>query len=64
MNQLDFNNKEQTVYAISILNSPQFREGRSETKEGRKLYNKELRMAKQKIKKYNIQLSKPLPERM
>jgi len=61
MNQLEFKNKRETLYSISILYSPQFRKGRRSTKEGRKLYNKELRLARQKIKQYKIHLTKSLP---
>lgn len=64
MNQLEFNSKERTLYSIAILHSPQFREGRSKTEKGKRLYNKELRTAKRKVKQYNIQLNKPLPKRL
>lgn len=63
-NQLEFNNKERTLYSIAILHSGRFREGRSQTKVGRRLYNKELRIAKRKVKKYKIKLNKPLPKKL
>lgn len=64
MNQLEFGTKKKTLYSLAILHSGRFREGRMETKEGRKLYNKELMMAKRKIKQYKIDLEEPLPEKM
>ncbi len=64
MNQLEFNSKQRTLYSISILNSPSFRKGRRKTKEGRQLYNKELRLARKKVKQYNINLNKKLPKLM
>ena len=64
MNQLEFGSKDKTLYSIAILHSPNFRNGRKNTKEGRRLYNKELRIAKQKIKQYKINLEKPLPNRL
>ena len=64
MNQLDFGNKKQTLLAIAILHSSKFRDSRSETLEGRRLYNKELKIAKRKVKQYHIELNEDLPREM
>jgi len=64
MNQLEFRSKKQTVFSIALLHSKGFRKSRSETEEGRRLYNKELKMAEDKIKEYKIDLKEPLPEDM
>lgn len=61
MNQLEFGSKKKTLYSIAILHSKRFRRGRSITRKGRMLFNKELRMAKAKIKQYGIRLTKKLP---
>lgn len=63
-NMLEFGSKGRTLYSIAILHSPQFREGRSKTKKGRMLYNRELKKARKKIRQYKIKLNKPLPKRM
>lgn len=52
------------MFSIALLHSKGFRKSRNETEEGRKLYNKELKMAEDKIKEYKIELKEPLPEEM
>jgi len=64
LNQLEFGNKQRTLYSIAILYSKNFRKSRMKTKEGRRLYNKELRLANRKVKQYKINLTKKLPKKM
>lgn len=64
LNRLEFGSKKQSLFSIALLHAEKFREGRSETKQGRMLYNEEIRIAEQKVKQYKIHLDKPLPERM
>ena len=64
MNQLEFGTKKKTVFSIALLHTKNFRESRNETPEGRRLYNKELRIAKRKIKQYHIELNEPLPKEL
>jgi len=63
-NKLEFKTKKQTLFSISILYMKRFKKSRSETKEGRLLYNRELALARKKIKQYKIHLTKPLPKRL
>jgi len=63
MKILKFNNVKQTLLSIAILHSKRFQEARKSTPEGRKLFNKEIELAKQKVREYGIKLSKPLPEK-
>lgn len=64
LNKLEFSTKKKTVFSIAILNSEKFRESRNQTPEGRRLYNRELEIAKKKVKQYNIHLNKELPSRL
>jgi len=64
LNPLNIKTKGQTTLSIAILHSPRFRQSRMQTKEGRRLYNKELRMVKRAIKKFKIELNKSLPKKV
>lgn len=64
MNHLEFGSKQRTLFSIAILHSERFRQSRSMTRKGKMLYNKELRIAKRKVRQHKIHLNKELPERM
>lgn len=63
-NRLNFGSRQATLFSIALLHAGSFRAGRAATPAGRRLYNRELVMARRKIRKYGITLRRPLPDPM
>lgn len=62
-NQLETGTRQQTLFSVALLHAPKFRNSRAETTKGKRVYNRELRKVKRAVKRYKINLSKPLPPR-
>lgn len=63
MNRLNIRTKKELLYANAIIRSERFRESRGESRQGRILYNQELKLIEIKAKQFKVNIS-PLPEKM
>ena len=63
MNRLNIRSKKQAIFSRSLLSSNKFRRSRGKTKAGKRLFNEEIDIVKDRFDDFDLDIKKKFPRK-